>query len=85
MKKMFEQLRDTLAAHVEQRDDLMLVLQMSGRYDVAYPLKYLEALEQATSRDIYLIHAQECVHAGDYFDGLMASCEMQVDAAFCSQ
>jgi hypothetical protein len=79
MQRKFEELRTALSGFVDQRDHLVLVVHLAGRYDVAYVLKYLEGLEQATRRDVYLTHAAECGNGRAYLDALMTSCQTQID------
>jgi len=79
MRRKFENLRDNLHAFVEQRDAFAMVLHFKNDPDVAYPLKYLDALEKQSQSDIYIIFGGRCDEPTSYIDSFMAECEMSID------
>ena len=81
MQRRFEELREALGEFVEQRETLMLVLWHKTPSGIAFALKYLEAMEQATRRDLFLVFGHEFVDAASYLDGLMSTCEVDIETA----
>lgn len=81
MQQRFEELREALGEFVEQRETLMLVLWHKTPSGLAFSLKYLEAMEQATRRDLFLIFGHHFVDAASYLDGVMGTCEVDIETA----
>lgn len=81
MQRRFEELRDALSEFVEQRETLMLVLWHKTPSGLAFALKYLESMEQSSRRDLFLVFGHEFVDAPSYLDGLMSTCEVDIETA----
>ncbi|MGE0789731.1 MAG: tol-pal system YbgF family protein [Sandaracinaceae bacterium] len=81
MQRRFEELHAALAEHIEQREALMLVLWHWTPSAIAFAHKYLEAMEQATRRDIFLVFHHEFVDGAGYVDAMMSTCEVDIEVA----
>lgn len=80
MQRSFTELREALDEFVEQRESLVLVLWHRTPTGLAFALKYLDAMEQGTRRDIYLVFGHEFTDEVGYIDALMSTCEMDIEA-----
>lgn len=78
MRRLIDKLRGDLAAFVEQRDDLVLVLRVSDD-DLAVALKVLRDLEQASEYDLFLVFAHDFDDARPWVDALVAELRAQRD------
>jgi len=81
MQRRFEELREALGEFVEQRETLMLVLRHKTPSGLAFALKYLESMEQATRRDLFLVFGHEFADTSGYLDGMMSTCEVDIETA----
>lgn len=79
MRRKFESLRNSLQQFVEQRDYLTMVLHLAHETDITYVLKYLEALEQQSRQDLYLVFGHSAVTPTEYIDSAMAEAEMSIE------
>lgn len=79
MQQMVERLRGDLAAFVEQREALTLVLWAKQPLDTAYAIKLLGSLDEASERDLYILFPEDCYDPSRYLDSLMAACDMDID------
>lgn len=79
MRRKFEQLRQNLAWFVDQRDNLVLVIDAT-EHEVPYTLKMLDGIEQVRESDVFLAFAHEASDANAYVDRVMADVRTQVQA-----
>ncbi|MBX3275956.1 MAG: hypothetical protein KF729_37235 [Sandaracinaceae bacterium] len=80
MQHVFDELREDLARFVEQREALTLVLWAKAPSDVLYAFKLLEAMDDASARDVFLLFAEECFDAVRYVDAIVTACDMDIDS-----
>lgn len=81
MSRLFDELRADLAAFVEQREALTLVLWAKSTGDIFYVLKLLESLDETSPRDIIIPFTEDCYEVNGYLSSLMAACDMDIEAA----
>ncbi|MEQ8724025.1 MAG: hypothetical protein RID81_22240 [Sandaracinaceae bacterium] len=79
MQQMVERLRTDLAAFIEQRESLALVLWAKQPLDSSYALKLLGSLDEVSDRDVFILFAEDCYDPSRYLDSLMAACDMDID------
>ncbi len=79
MQRMVESLRSDLVDFVQQRESLMFVLWAKSPLDLVYPFKLLDAMEQATQRDMILLYTHDCFDPPRYVDSIMASADIEID------
>lgn len=80
MRRKFDELRENLTWFVQQRDELVLVLDIVGD-EVAYVLKLLDMVEQGRPGDVFLLFAHPLEDLHGYMTALMANVQTQVDGA----
>jgi tetratricopeptide (TPR) repeat protein len=80
MKRKLDELRENLGWFVEQRDELVLVLDIVGD-EVAYVLKMLDVVEQGRPGDVFLLFAHPLEDLHGYMAALMANVKTQIDGA----
>ena len=80
MKRKLEELRENLTWFVEQRDELVLVLDIVGD-EVAYVLKMLDVVEQGRPGDVFLLFAHPLEDRDGYMTALMDNVKTQIDGA----
>lgn len=78
MKRKFEELADDLSWFVEQRQDLILALDITD-HEVAYVLKTLEVVEAKRAGDVFMMFAHEAHDACTYVEAVMDSVRVQLD------
>ena len=79
MQRIVEELRSDLSAFVEQRDALTLVLWAKGPSDFVYAHQLLDSMDQASSRDVYILFADDFYDIERYVDSFMAACDQDID------
>lgn len=80
MKRKIDELRENLTWFVEQRDELVLVLDIVGD-EVAYVLKMLDVVEQRRPGDVFLLFAHPLEDLHGYMTALMDNVRTQIDGA----
>ncbi len=79
MRRKFEELKQNLSWFLEQRENLVLVLDVT-EHEVPYTLKMLDGIEQGRESDVFLAFAHEASDANAYADRVMADVRTQVEA-----
>lgn len=79
MQRVVEELREDLAAFVEQRESLTLVLWAKSPTDTVFALKLLESLDEVSDRDVFVVFTEDCYDPSRYVDSLMAACDMEIE------
>lgn len=79
MRRKFEQLKQNLTWFVEQRDNLVLVVDTT-EHEIPYVLKMLDAVEQEHASDVFLAFAHDIIDADDYLSILMDNVQTQLAA-----
>jgi tetratricopeptide (TPR) repeat protein len=80
MQHLFTELRRDLARFVEQREALTLVLWAKSPGDTLFAFKILDAMEETSQRDVFLVFAEEYFETARYLDAVMTACDMDIDS-----
>jgi tetratricopeptide (TPR) repeat protein len=80
MKRKFEELRENLDEFVEQNDYPVLIVGCLPD-ELAYVVKFLQALDEKHPSDLFLIFPQPFDAPGPYLDRLVESLHAQLEAA----
>lgn len=80
MQKLFENLRRDLEAFVEQREALTLVLWAKSQTDTFFAFKTLQAMDEVSQRDVFVLLAEDCFDPVRYVDALMTACDMDIES-----
>jgi tetratricopeptide (TPR) repeat protein len=78
MKRKLDELRANLTWFVEQRDELVLVLDIVGD-EVVYVLKMLDVVEQGRPGDVFLLFAHPLDDLHGYMAALMDNVKAQIE------
>ncbi len=81
MQRVIDELREDLSGFIEQRDALTMVLLAKSPSDVLYAIKLLDAMDEASQRDIFIPFTEDCFDISRYLDALMAACDMEIETA----
>lgn len=79
MKRKFEELRENLDEFVQQDEYPMLVVGCLSE-ELAYAVKFLQALEEKYKQHYIIVFPQEFVTPAGYLDGVVESIRLQVEA-----
>ncbi|UQA57127.1 hypothetical protein [Polyangium aurulentum] len=80
MKRKFEELRENLDEFVQQDDYPMLVVGCLSE-ELAYVVKFLQALDEKHPQNHILVFPQPYEDGARYLDGIVESIRLQVEAA----
>jgi hypothetical protein len=80
MKRKFEELRENLDEFVQQDDYPMLVVGCLSE-ELAYVVKFLQALDEKHPQNYIVVFPQPYEDAARYLDGVVESVRLQVEAA----
>lgn len=80
MRRKVAELRDSLAAFVEQRDDLLLVVSCADP-EMVYVLKMLEGSDDGSPGDLFLTFAEPCHDGAQYAAAIMSNLRVQIELA----
>ena len=80
MKRKFEELRENLDEFVQQDDYPMLVVGCLSE-ELAYVVKFLQALDEKHPQNHIVVFPQPFEDAARYLDGVVESVRLQVEAA----
>lgn len=78
MRRKFEELAHDLSWFVEQRQDLILALDITD-HEVAYVLKTLEVVEVKHPSDVFMLFAHEAGDAHTYVEAVMNNVRVQLE------
>ncbi len=80
MQRKLDELRETLAGFVEQRESLLLVV-CAADPELAYVIKTLEGLDDTSPADLFLIFAEPFTEAPAYASAIMKNLRAQIEVA----
>ena len=80
MQRKLDELRETLAGFVEQRESLLLVVSAADP-ELAYVFKILEGIEDTSPADLFLIFAEPFTEAPAYASALVKNLRVQIEVA----
>jgi tetratricopeptide (TPR) repeat protein len=80
MRSKFQELQDTLSGFVDQNDNLLLVINTTD-LEMAYLLKALEGMDDASASDLFLVFGEPFTDGPAYATAIMRNLRAQMEVA----
>ena len=80
MRSKFQEMQDTLRGFVNQNDNLLLVISTTD-LEMAYLLKVLEGMDDASASDLFLVFGEPFTDGPAYATAIMRNLRAQMEVA----